>query len=259
MRMIGATPVWRAALLVFAATALAAQEPAIAAASDLSSALPEIAELFRKETGHGVRLTFGSSGNLAQQIINGAPFEVFLSADEGYVARVSAAGRADGPGRVYAIGRIGLFIPKRSRIVADSQLAGLSAAVRSGFSGKFSIANPDHAPYGRAARDALVHAGIWEGVRQHLVFGENASQAAQFAVSGAAVGGIIPLSLAHTAAVRAAGTFTLIPAAWHQPLRQEAVLVRNASQTARTFFEFLRSPGARAVFERFGFPAQLPD
>jgi molybdate transport system substrate-binding protein len=225
----------------------------VAAASDLNAALPEIAALFARRTGETVRLTFGSSGTLAQQILNGAPFEIFLSADEDYIARVRDGGRADGVGVLYAVGRIGVFVPARSNVTPDSLLAGVGAALHAGRLGKFAIANPEHAPYGRAAREALMHAKLWDAIRPHLVFGENVSQATQFAISGSADGGIIPLSLALTDPVHRAGSFVLIPEAWHRPLRQRAVLLKGAGRTARAFFDFLQSPDARAVLGRYGF------
>jgi len=234
-------------------TAVAAEEPAVAAAADLNTALPEVAALFNKQTGRSVKLTFGSSGNFAQQIQNGAPFEVFLSADEGYVEKLSAAGKTDGAGVLYAIGRIGLFQPKGSPITADGNLRDLAAAVRDGRLQKFAIANPEHAPYGRAAEEALTHAGLWDAIRPKLVLGENVAQATQFATSGSAQGGIIPLSLALTPQVKAAGTFALIRAEWHKPLRQRAVVLKSAGETARTFYAFLQTPPARAIFKRYGF------
>ncbi len=233
--------------------ALAADVPPIAAAADLHAALPEVASLFRKATGRAVNLTFGSSGNFAQQIRNGAPFEVFLSADEGYVRMLAAAGRTEGDGALYAIGRIGLFQPRRSGIVADSRLADLAAALRDGRLRRFAIANPEHAPYGRAAREALQRTGLWRAIEPRLVLGENVAQATQFALSGSAQGGIIPLSLALTPQVKAAGAFALIAADWHEPLRQRAVVLKGAGATARAFHDFLRTPPARGVFRRHGF------
>lgn len=232
---------------------LAADPPPIAAAADLNAALPEVAALFREKTGKSVNLTFGSSGNFAHQILNGAPFELYLSADEGYVHTLAKAGKTDGDGVLYAIGRIGLFQPTGSKIQADEQLRDLGAALRDGRLQKFAIANPEHAPYGRAAKEALQKAGLWTAIEPKLVLGENVAQATQFATSGSAQGGIIPLSLALSAPVVAAGSFALIPADWHQPLRQRAVLVKGAGDTARAFFAFLQSDAARAVFERYGF------
>ena len=240
--------------------ALAAAGPVIAAAADLDAVLPGIAALFAKQTGNSVRLTFGSSGDFAQQILNGAPFEVYLSADEGYVKKLSAAGKTDGAGALYAIGRIGLFLPSGSAIKNEGDLRDLAAAVRDGRLQRFAIANPEHAPYGRAAREALIHAGLWDAIRPKLVLGENVAQATQFALSGSAQGGIIPLSLALTPKVRAAGTFSLISADWYNPLHQRAVVIKGAGETARAFFAFLQTAPARAIFRRYGFilPSATP-
>jgi len=260
--------VLRAVALViagFAATPLLSQpssaqradEPVVAAASDLSAALPEVSKAFTRRTGRTIRLVFGSSGMFTQQIRNGAPFQLFLSADERYVQTLVAERRTDGDGALYAIGRIGVFLPRRSRIPSDTALNGFVAAARRGEINRFAIANPEHAPYGRAAKEALQHLGIWTILEPRLVLGENATQAAQFATSGSAAGGIIPLSLALTPAVRAAGTFVLIDAKRHEPLRQRMVLVRGAGRTAREFFAFMQSDEARRIFAQYGFV--LPD
>ncbi len=232
--------------------------PAIAAAADLNAALPEIARIFTTQTGYAVKLVFGSSGLFTQQIQNGAPFQVFLSADERYVQRLAASGHTDGDGALYATGRIGLLIPRGSRIPSDTSLRAFVAAVQRGDVIKFAIANPEHAPYGRAAKEALEHLGIWPALHPRLVFGENAAQATQFASSGSAQGGIIPLSLALTPQVRAAGTFVLIPARYHQPLLQRMVLLRGAGPAARAFYAFLQTSAAREVFVRYGFLLPAP-
>lgn len=255
-RRYAITAVVALAALAAAGTLSLAQrtdEPPVAAASDLNAALPEVAALFTRATGKSVKLTFGSSGNFAQQIENGAPFEVYLSADEAYVQRLASAGKTVDDGQLYAIGRIGLFLPTASPITADDRLRDLNAAVRDGRLQKFAIANPEHAPYGRAAQEALTHAGLWETIRPKLVLGENVSQATQFATTGSAQGGIIPLSLALTPQVKAAGTFALISDDWHRPLRQRAVLIKGAGETARAFYEFLQGPQARDVLKRYGF------
>ncbi len=227
--------------------------PVVAAASDLSAALPEVAKLFTRQTGKSVRLTFGSSGAFTQQIQNGAPYQVFLSADEAYVQTLAKAGKTQGDGALYATGRIGLFIPRTAKISVDADLRGLAAALRHGRVERFAIANPGHAPYGRAAREALQSYGLWATIRPRLVLGENVSQATQFAVSGSAQGGIIPLSLALTPPVKSAGAFVLIPAHRHKPLRQRAVLLKGAGETAGAFYLFLQSPAGRAVLKRHGF------
>jgi molybdate transport system substrate-binding protein len=212
-----------------------------------------VAAAFRKSKGQSVKLTFGSSGNFTQQIENGAPFQLFLSADEAYVQRLQAAGRTVDGGALYAVGRIGLFVPKGSPVTADANLSGLAAALRAGRVQRFAIANPEHAPYGRAAREALRRVGLWDSIEPKLVLGENVSQATQFATSGSAQGGIIPLSLALTPQVKAAGTFVLLPADWHRPLRQRAVLIKGAGSTAQAFYAFLHQREARAILARYGF------
>jgi molybdate transport system substrate-binding protein len=252
MRRIGVLAMLAAAWL--APMVVRAQEaPAVAAAADLQAPLPEIAAAFQKATGRNVKLTFGSSGNFTQQIENGAPFQVFLSADEAYVQRLQAAGRTVNGGALYAVGRIGLFVPRGSPVTADARLRGLATALRAGRVQRFAIANPEHAPYGRAAREALQRAGLWDAIAPRLVLGENVSQATQFATSGSAQGGIIPLSLALTPQVKAAGTFVLLPADWHRPLRQRAVLVKGAGPTAEAFYAFLHGREARAILARHGF------
>lgn len=234
-----------------------ADEPAVAAAADLSAALPAVAREFTKRTGRKVRLVFGSSGMFTQQIQNGAPFQLFLSADERYVQSLVAERRTDGDGALYATGRIGVFLPKGSNIPADTALRGFVAAAKRGEIARFAIANPEHAPYGRAAMEALQHLGIWSALKPRLVLGENVAQATQFATSGSAAGGIIPLALALTPSVRAAGTFVLIGADRHGALRQRMVLVRGAGRTAREFYAFVQSAAAREIMAQYGFT--LPD
>ncbi len=239
----------------FSAMPLMAAErvPTIAAASDLSGALPEVAATFKARTGRQVRLTFGSSGNFTQQILNGAPYEVFLSADEAYVETLRKAGRTEGSGALYGTGRIGIFTPTGSSVRADAALVGLATALGAGQVSKVAIANPEHAPYGRAAREALQKSGLWDALQGKLILGENVSQATQFAINGGAQAGIIPLSLALTAPVKAAGVFVLIPADRHAPLRQRGVLIRGAGATAKAFYAFLQGREARAILIRHGF------
>lgn len=227
--------------------------PVVAAAADLKFALPEVAQAFERDGGRKLRLSFGSSGMFAQQIIQGAPFELFFSADEHYVEMLQNAGRGEDGGRLYALGRLALFIPNGSPVQADRNLRDLGAAARDGRLKRLAIANPEHAPYGRAAREALQHAGIWEALSDKLVLGENAAQAAQFAASGSAQAGIIPLSLARGPDLATRGAFVTLPESWHAPLRQRVVLVRGAGDTARQFYAFMRTPAARAILERHGF------
>lgn len=247
-----------AVLAAVATPATAAQQtPVIAAASDLQFALGEIAAAFRSQSGQDVRLNFGSSGNFTTQLLQGAPFELLLSADESFVFRLADAGKTLDRGTLYAEGRIVLFAPQGSALKPDSGFNDLRAALRDGRIQRFAIANPDHAPYGRAAEQALKGQGLWEAIRPKLVLGENVSQAAQFAASGSAQGGIFAYALALVPDVSARGSYAIVPAQWHAPLRQRMVLMKNAGPTARAFYEFIQTPAARATFRKYGF--LLPD
>lgn len=248
----------RLAVLLFACASpsWSAEVPAVAAASDLKFALEPIAARFHADSGRRVRLAFGSSGNFARQIERGAPFELFLAADEVYVERLVVRGLTIGDGAPYAIGRIVLYAPRGSPLAVDPDMNGLRAALAEGRIHRFAIANPAHAPYGRAAREALQSAGLWEPLQPHLVLGENAAQAAQFARSGNTEGGIIPLSHALAPALSQAGTHAAIPARMHAPLRQRMVLLAGAGETARAFYAYLQQPPARRILRRFGF--ELP-
>lgn len=233
--------------------ALAQPLPTLAAASDLKFAIEEIAARFERDTGQKLRLVFGSSGNFAAQILQDAPFHLFMSADEALVFRVADAGKTLDRGVVYGVGRIGIMVPHGSALKADGSLKDLAAAVRDGRVKRFAIANPEHAPYGARAQEALRHVGLWEAIAPRLVLGENISQAAQFATSGSTQGGIIAQSLALAPAVAKLGHFELIPAAFHQPLIQRMVLLKGAPPAMKRFYDYLLTPAAQAIMARYGF------
>lgn len=227
--------------------------PTVAAASDLKFAIEEVAARFEKDTRQKLRMVFGSSGNFKTQILQGAPFHLYMSADEGFVYELADAGKTEDRGRLYALGRIGIMVPPGSPLKPDGELKDLAAALKDGRLQKFAIANPEHAPYGARAKEALQHAGLWDAIQGRLVMGENISQTAQFATSGSTQGGIIALSLALAPAVAKTGSFGLIPESWHQPLRQRMVLVKGAPPQAKAFYDYLSTPAAQAIMVRFGF------
>jgi len=232
-----------ASICVFVTLAYAAaaeDRPVIAAASDLQFALPEIVEAFTAQTGSGVRLIFGSTGNFARQIREGAPFEMFMAADEVYVQTLAADGFTQGEGALYGLGRLVLIRP-----------IGWSSGQSS--DAPFAIANPEHAPYGQRAREVLQNLHLWEVLQPHLVLGENVSQAAQFALSGSTQGGLIAYSLALSDAISSRGDFELIPAELHTPLRQRMVLLNGAGETAQAFYAYMNTPAARKIMRRYGF------
>lgn len=239
--------------LDLALPALAEDAPVIAAASDLKFAVEEIAVKFKEETGQEVQLSFGSTGNFATQIREGAPFQMFMAADEKFVKELAKDGFTRDEGALYAEGRIVIVVPKGGALKADGSLEALRAALAEGKITRFAIANPEHAPYGKRAEEALKHAGLWDAIQPHLVLGENVSQAAQFALSDNAEGGIIALSLATAPEVAATSEHDLIPADWHDPLLQRMVLLKNAGPVAEAFYAYMNSPEARAIMEKYGF------
>jgi len=243
---------------IAAPPAQAAQPPIVAAAASLRYALDEIAVRFEQETGKSIRLAFGATGSLVHQIEAGAPFELFLAADDASVKRLAAKGRTDGPPSVFAQGRIVLVAPKGSPVVVDGTLEGLRAALAAGAVKHFAIANPEVAPYGLAARQALQTARLWDAIAPRLVLGENVGQAAQFATTGAAEAGIIANSLAVSSGIAPKITAALIPAAWHQPIDHGMALLQGAGDTARAFAAFIRGAEARAILERNGFSVPSP-
>ena len=237
-------------------TASAEAPPVIAAASDLKFAVEEIAAAFAAETGQEVRLAFGSTGNFAMQIRQGAPFEMFMAADEAFVLDLAAEGLTRDEGVLYGEGRIVLLAPEGSALVPDAGLDSLAALLEDGRLTRLAIANPEHAPYGLRAQEALMHRGLWEAVQPHLVLGENVSQAAQFALSGNAEAGIIAYSLALAPDVAARSRFALIPRDWHEPLLQRMVLLDGAGPVAESFYDYMQSQTAREIMVRYGF--ELP-
>jgi molybdate transport system substrate-binding protein len=249
------TPTARLLALALAGTLLshtpaAAQHLTVAAAADLQAVLPAIAAQFEKDTGQQVTLTFGSSGNFYTQIQNGAPFDVFMSADVDYPKRLQQSGLGE---RLYeyATGHIVLWTRNDSgvdltgglRVLADPKVK------------RIAVANPAHAPYGRAAVAALRHEKLYDRVRSKFVFGENISQTAQFAQSGNADVGIVALSLALGPALKSAGTYVEIPADLHPPIEQAAIVVAKSprKELARQFVDALKQPAIVKLLQSYGF------
>lgn len=235
----------------------AAEPPIVAAASDLQFALREIAADFKQQTGHSVRLNFGSSGNFRRQIARGAPFELYMSANEGYVQALQRDGHTLDDGVLYAIGRIAIIAPKDKPALIDESLNELRHQLINNQMGRFAIANPEHAPYGVAAKQLLQAHGLWTDIQSHLIIGENVAQAAQFALSGNTDGGIVAYSLALAPPLQERARYALLPEHYHAPLRQRMVLLRGAGETAKAFYRYLQQTAAREVFNRYGFV--LPD
>ena len=240
-------------MLLFSPVLTAADIPIIAAAASVKFALQDISQAFHQDTGKIVRISYSSSGNLARQIQQGAPFELFLSANANYITQLYQQQKTLDQGIVYALGRLALLSRKNSPLLLDEHLHGLKQALQKGQLQHFAIANPEHAPYGVAARELLQQLDLWELVQPNLVLGENAAQATQFASSGAAQAGLISYSLALAPALQNRTRFLLLPATLHQPLKQAMVLLNNAGDTAKLFFNYLQQDKARAILSRYGY------
>ena len=268
--------------LAVAPAVMANDVPRIAVASSLQFALTEIAEDFQEVSGRQVILNMGSSGNFRRQIVQGAPFELFLSANEGYVQALNEAGKTRDAGVRYARGRLvwlqrkGLDGEEGGESGEDGEdgqlgeqpspeapLAAVKAAVRAwqtdGSRARFALANPEHAPYGVAARQALEHEGLWDASQPLQVQGENVAQAARFALSADTRGGLVAYSLACSPLLAEKSRYVLIPEAWHVPLYQRMALLPGAGETAEAFYAYLQSPPARQVFRDYGFAVPAPD
>jgi len=229
-----------------------AGELTVAAASDLNYAFKEVIAGYEQQTGHHVKLTLGSSGNFYAQIQNGAPFDLYFSADIGYPKKLEEAGLVV-PGSLYpyAVGRIVLWTDNGSHLDLSKGLE----ILREPTVKKIAIANPKHAPYGRAAVAAMEHFKVYDQVKDRLILGENISQAAQFIESGACDAGIIALSLALAPVMKAAGQYWEIPAIAHAPLEQGAVILKQSKnpQAAKQFLEYIKGPQGQEIMKRFGF------
>jgi molybdate transport system substrate-binding protein len=232
------------------------QAISIAAAANLKPALEEIAREFQaRNPGVEVNATFGASGTFLAQIANGAPFDLFLSADSEFPARAVEQGLAEGEPFTYAYGKLVVWVPKEARI--DLEGRGLAALADPSVQ-RIAIANPEVAPYGRAARAALENAGVLESVKGRIVMGANVSQAAQFAQSGNAQVAFVPLSLAKVPPLSEQGRAWVLPPGSYPRVEQAGVVVKATRQPAlaRQFAAFIVGDTARQVLARLGY--ELP-
>jgi molybdate transport system substrate-binding protein len=239
-------------IAVASACVAAAEEITVAAAADLNYALAELARQFETATRNNVTLSFGASGNLSSQIQSGAPFDVFFSADEDYPKKLATVGIVDASSlRTYAVGHLVLWIPNNSPFEPEKLQMGVltQSAIT-----KIAIANPQHAPYGRAAISALEHFGLKGKVSAKLVMGENMSQAAQFVQSGNAQAGLIALSLAKSPAMESAGRYWELPSDAYPELKQAVVIVSASKhkKTAQAFVDYVLSSEGAAVLRKYG-------
>ena len=240
------------------AASKASATPNIAAAASLRYSLDEIAKRYTKATGKHVKLTYGSTGNLVHQIESGAPFQALFAADDRSVKKLAAAGKTDGEPVIFARGELSVAAPKNSPIAVDSELKGLREALAAGKVRHIAVANAETAPYGRAAEEALKHAGLWEQVKPLLVTGENIGQTATFISTGAAEIGFIARSLAVSAELSPGIVSAVVPSSWHQPINHGLAVIKDAPPETKEFVDFVRGPQGREVLEANGFAVPSP-
>jgi len=238
--------------VLFLSQLCAAQDIRVAAAADLQFAMQDIASQFQKETGKNTQVIYGSSGNFFQQLQNGAPFDLFFSANLDYAKKLEAAGLAE-PGSYYqyAKGKIVIWVPKESKLDLSSGLkALLDPSIK-----KIAVANPQHAPYGQAAVAAMQKEDVYDKVKSKLVLGENISQTASFVISGSADVGIVALSLALAPNMKDKGRYAEIAAAEYPPIEQACVILSSSKnkEVARQFWGFVKTPAISELLERYGF------
>jgi len=241
------------ALIFFVSRAMTAQELHVAAAADLNFALPEVAKAFEAQTGTKVLLSFGSSGNLFAQIQSGAPFDVFCSADMEYPRKLALGGQAlPRTFQQYASGRLVLWVRNDSKL--NFERDGIKALLDPSIK-KIAVANPEHAPYGRAAVAALRKAGLYDQVKEKLVLGENVSQTAQFVTSGNADVGLISLSLAQAGDLQKQGRFWKVPSDIAESLPQGVIVLKQSAspEMANRFVDFFACGAGQKILARYGF------
>jgi len=244
------------AALTFLPVAAIAQDLSIAAAADLQFAMQDITARFQQQTGKQVQVVYGSSGNFAQQLRSGAPFDVFFSANLDYPRGLEEDGLIEpGSTYIYARGKIALWVLNGSSLDPRAGLLGLLQPTVK----KIAIANPEHAPYGKAAVAALQSEHLYERVKEKLVLGENISQAASFVTAGAADAGIVALALALSPNMRDKGKYVEIPASDYPPIEQGCVILRSSKNkaVARQFQLFIQTKPIQDLLRQYGFEVSL--
>lgn len=243
--------------VIFISEFCAAQSVTVAAAADLQYAMQDVAAKFQKQTGTEVKLIYGSSGNFFQQLQNGAPFDIFFSANLDYPKKLQTAGLTEPDSYYeYARGKIAVWVTKDSTLDVSSGLRVLlNPSIK-----KIAVANPQHAPYGQAAVAAMQKEGIYDKVKDKFVLGENISQTASFVMSGSADVGIVALSLALSPNMKDKGRYVVVSAGDYPPIEQACVILSSSKNkdAARKFLAFIKTPAVADTLKRYGFDVQSP-
>jgi molybdate transport system substrate-binding protein len=238
-------------LFVTFCTAAYAQASTIAVAANMKDAFLAIQNEFKVDNKADFRVVYGSSGNITAQILNGAPFALFISADESYPLELFKRKMAVDEGKVYAVGKIALISKKTNGISLGSSKADLIKALKQ--ANKIAIAKPELAPYGKAAVDYLKAEGLWDLAKDKLVYGDNISIATMYVAAGAADIGFTSLSLALVPGIAKETQHLVLNPALYEPIKQRMVLIKNAPRDAVALYQFMQSPKAQSILQSFGY------
>jgi molybdate transport system substrate-binding protein len=236
---------------VFFASLVNAQQATVVVAANMKPAMEEIYQQYKMTGGQDLRIIYGSSGNFARQIQQGAPFNLFVSADESFPIALNRQGLTVDEGKVYAIGRLALIAQKSNKLKLSLNPEDLKKLINQ--TNKIAIAKPESAPYGKAAIDFLSALGLYESSKNKIVFGENISSATMFVTSGSAGIGLTAYSLAKSKEVMHIADHLLIPENFHEPIKQRMVLLKNPPKAAVDFYAHLQSAKAKGVLRSHGY------
>jgi len=238
-------------LILFSLQSISAQAVTIAVAANMKDAFGEINSAFKAAGNPEVRVVYGSSGNFTAQIMNGAPFNLFISADEHFPLELYKQGKAVDEGAIYAIGKLALITKNSSDMkLVDSKADIARAIVRAN---KIAIAKPELAPYGKAAVEYLKAEGLWDLAKDKLIYGDNIGVATMYVVSGAADLGFTALSLAKSAEVSKDTNFILVNSKLYEPIKQRMVLIKGAPKEAVALYQFMQTPTAKSILQKYGY------
>ena len=239
------------ALLLFCAQSLWAQPVTIAVAANMKDAFTEINTAFRTTGRPELRVVFGSSGNFTAQIFNGAPYSLFIAADEHFPLELFKSGKTVDEGVIYAIGKLAIVAKKSLNLSSAASKAEITKAITK--ANKVAIAKPELAPYGKAAMQYLKSEGLWDLAKDKLIYADNIGVATMYVASGAADVGFTALSLAMSPEVLKSSSFSLINQALYDPIKQRMVLMKEAPTEAVDLYRFMQSPQAKSILNKYGY------
>lgn len=236
-------------MLLLISMGTSAETLRVAAAANLRFVLPELISEYEQSSQHKINVTYGASGNLATQIIHGAPYDVFFSANPLFIDILMQRKKHRGQRINYAHSEIVLFANKHSSIKLDNRLQGLKQAIEHNQLEKFAIANPKHAPYGKLAKNLLVEADIWQTIQPQLLLAESASQTLQFALTSNVDAAILPYPYMTHEKIKQQGRYIKLPG----ELSQQLIITKDASLLAEPFIKFITSKTASKIFIKHGY------